>query len=380
MDGQRVRKLLFLALFLALFLLVARLFYPFLTVILWSALIYAFLEPLHRKVSRRRDGSERKPLVNTIIAGIFSIGGVCVLVIPVLFLGLALVRQAGELASSIVATLDGNPAFLDLSPDGMLGGLVHRLSEGRVDLSAFDFKGEIRDFIAGKSGAIIGFSGIVLKDALGFVITLAFMVFTLYFFFVDGRHLVEILIRAVPIETSYTTLFLHKLKETGRQLVLGFFLVALMQAAMMLALCLAFGISGPLVLAALTAVASFVPMVGTSLVWAPVAATLALSGKIGLGIAFAVLAAILVSTLDNFIRPVLLHDRLKIHPLLIFFAIIGGLSLFGFNGLLLGPLILMLFFSAAELFDKVYARERKQRKPEPERAESGRERQDTREE
>jgi len=356
MEGQRVRKMLFLVLFLALLLLVARLFYPFLTVLLWSGLIYAFLEPIHRKVSLRRDGTDRGEPARNVIAGAFALGGVLILAVPVVFLGIALLRQGSELASSIISLIDSHPELLDLSPRGSLGKLIDGLVGNQIDLSSIDLKGEIRQFLAAKSGSIIGFSGTILKDAAATVLSLAFMVFTLYFFFVDGQRLVEILVRAVPIEMSYTSLFLRKLKETGRQLVLGYFLVALFQGSVMFVLCLAFKIDGGLVIACLTSVASFVPMIGTALVWMPIAATMALSGRLGAAIAFLVLSAILVATLDNFIRPVLLHERLKIHPLLIFFAILGGLRLFGFNGLLLGPLILMLFFAAAELFDKAYAR------------------------
>jgi len=357
MEGRRVRQLLFLAFFLALFLLVTRLFYPFLTVILWSALIYGMLEPLHLRLSRRRDGSERPGWARTAIAGAFSAGGLLLIVIPATLLGVALVKQAGELAASIQAALDANPALLDLSPSGVIGGFVSRLTEGKLDLSAIDLKGELRGFISGRMGSIIGFSGTVLKDAASIVLTLAFMLFTLFFFFADGRHLAGMLVRAVPIETRYTTLFLRKLRETGKQLILGYFLVALFQGAMMFLICTAFRVSGALVLACLTAVASFVPMIGTALVWMPVAATMAATGRVAGALAYLATSALLVATLDNFIRPVLLHDRLKIHPLLIFFAILGGLRLFGFNGLVLGPLILMLFFAATELFDKVYERE-----------------------
>jgi predicted PurR-regulated permease PerM len=95
-------------------------------------------------------------------------------------------------------------------------------------------------------------------------------------------------------------------------------------------------------------------MVGTALVWLPVSASKILAGDITGGILFFVCSAILIWTLDNFIRPVLLHDRLKIHPLLIFFSILGGLQVFKFNGLVLGPLILILFFTALELYDQAY--------------------------
>jgi len=355
-EGSRVRKALFLVLFMGLLLLVARLFYPFLSVLLWSAVIYAFLEPLHRRAATRRGGQARGGFARTLLAGLFAVLGMLAVVTPAVLLGTALVRQASELLASVLAAINKHPEWLDLGPEGVLGGLVARLSSGRVDLSALDLAGEITGFLSSRVGSIIGFSGAVVKDAVGVIVTLAFMLFTLYFYFADGRHLVEILTRALPIERSYTTRFLGTLREAGRQLVLGYFLMALFQSAMFFGLCLAFQVKGALVLAALAIVASFVPMVGTSLVWLPVAATMALSGNMARGLLFAGLAAIFVSTLDNFIRPLVLRDRLKIHPLLIFFSILGGLSLLGFDGLLLGPLILMLFFAATELFDAAYAR------------------------
>ena len=83
-------------------------------------------------------------------------------------------------------------------------------------------------------------------------------------------------------------------------------------------------------------------------------AGIALGGDLPHAMLFFALCAVFVSTLDNFVRPILLHDRLKIHPLLIFLSILGGLQVFGFDGLVLGPLMLILFFSATELYKKAY--------------------------
>jgi len=360
MEGLQVRKTLFLALFIALFVLVGRLFYPFMTVLIWSALLYVILEPLHKKAMTRRDGTERGQIARRTLAGAFAICSVLVIVVPAFFLAATLVRQASELVSSLLKALDQHPALLDLSPSGVLGGFIDRLSKGKIDLGSIDLKGELRSFLVSKVGSIISISSIVLKDAANLVVNLAFMVFTLFFFFMDGRHLAEVLVRAIPIEKSYTTLFMGKLKDAGRQLILGYFLVSAFQGSVMFLICLAFKVEGALVLACLTAVASFVPMIGTSLVWLPVSATIALGGDLATAAAFMALCVVGVSTLDNFLRPILLRDRLKIHPLLIFFAILGGIKIFGLNGLLLGPLVLMLFFAATELFDSVYAREEKE--------------------
>jgi predicted PurR-regulated permease PerM len=352
MEGQRVRKILFLVLFLGLFLLVARLFWPFLTIILWSSLIYGFLATPYDRVTRLRSGAERKVWIKKAFAGAFALGGVLLIAVPAIFLAVAVLRQLGDLISQILNAVERNPELLDLSPSSLLGGLVHSLSKGSIDLSSIDIKGELGRFLTERSGSIIAFSGAALRDAFSVLLTLAFMLFTLYFLFMDGKQLVKLIVKVLPIRNEYSVLFLQKLRDTGRQLLVGYFLVAIFQATAMFLICLAFGIKSSLVLACLTAIASFVPMIGTALVWLPTSAGIAISGNLIGGLLFLVLSALFVATLDNFVRPILLHERLKIHPLLIFFSILGGVSLLGFNGVVLGPLVLMLFFTAVDLYEE----------------------------
>jgi predicted PurR-regulated permease PerM len=357
MPRGRTKKQIFLLFFLALFLLVARLFYPFLTIILWSGLIYAFLEPLFEKATARIKPNPRSrrqgSLLKSTLAGTFSVLGVLVFAVPFAALFIALLRQVLDLLGSFVRLVEENPDFFSLSHTSPIGGIIYRLSGGSVDLSNIDVVREMKMFVSASSSRIIGFSGMILKNTTTLLVTLAFMVFTLYFLLVDGKQIMSILVSAIPIENSYTTMFMKKMRESGRQLILGFFLVAIYQATAMFILAVLFKIKSPLVLATLTAVASFVPMVGTSLVWFPLSLIIALSGNIPRALLFFVLAAFFVSFVDNFMKPVILGDRLRIHPLLIFFAIVGGLNIFGFNGLILGPLIVIIFFSAVELYEQI---------------------------
>jgi len=355
MTGERVRKSVFLALFLCLLVLVARLFYPFLSTIIWSGLIYVLLYKIYDRAVIKNDGTERRGSVRTLIAGSFALGAVVVIVVPAVYLGRAVIKELGDLAGEIVKTVERNPQLLDLSPDGVIGGFIFRTTGGQLDLSGINLVQELKRFAAGKSGSIISLSGTILKDAAGLLLNLVFMVFTLYFFFVDGEHLAKTFISAIPLEREYTKLFLRKMRDSGRQLLVGYFLVAVFQATMMFLICLVMGIKGGLVLGALTAVGSFIPMIGTAIVWLPTAAGIALGGDLTKAAIFLAASAVLVATLDNFIRPILLHGRLKIHPLLIFFSILGGLKIFGFDGIVIGPLLLILFFSAAELYNQVYA-------------------------
>lgn len=355
MNITDTKKQVFLIFFLALFLLVARLFYPFLTVIIWSGLLYAFLEPLFEKLTSNmghRNGSARKrPLAKTITAGLFSFLGVFILVVPFIYLFISLLRQVVDLAGNLIRLAESHPDIISLSPTSPVGGFLFKVSGGTIDLSSINVAHELKMFLTNSSSKIIGLSGTLLKNSASLLVTLAFMVFTLYFLLMDGKALFDIVVSAIPIEKSYTAMFMKKLRESGKHLVLGFFLVALYQAFAMFILALAFQFKSPLVLAFLTAISSFIPMVGTGLVWGPLVLYLGLTGSIGKAVLFLLCAGFFISFVDNFLRPMVLGNRLSIHPLLIFFAIVGGLSLFGFNGLILGPLILIIFFSAVELYE-----------------------------
>ncbi|MFZ3109086.1 MAG: AI-2E family transporter [Rectinemataceae bacterium] len=357
MNQGSTKKQIFLVFFIALFLLVARLFYPFMTIILWSGVIYAFLAPLFERSTRflKRDlaSGKKRHFLEKIIAGLFAVLGVLVLAVPFTYLFIALLKQVVDLSGSIVRVIEDHPDIFTLSHTSPLGGFIYRVSGGSIDLSSIDVLHEVKGFIVSSSSRIIGFSGTILKNVASLATTLAFMVFTLYFLLVDGKHLASLVVSAIPIENTYTKMFMSKMSESGRKLVLGFFLVAIYQAVVMFILSVIFKLNSPLVLATLTAIASFIPMVGTSLVWIPISLFMGLTGDIARAVSFCVLAAFFVSFTDNFLRPVILGDSLRIHPLLIFFAIVGGLSIFGFNGLILGPLIVVIFFAAVELYDQI---------------------------
>ncbi|MDX9827322.1 MAG: AI-2E family transporter [Spirochaetia bacterium] len=351
------KKYIFLIFFIALFILVARLFYPFMTVILWSGLLYAFINPLYERCTRvlqhGKAAKSKRPFSEKILAGVFSVLGVLIIIVPLSFLALELVKQMVDLSGDFLNFIDQNRDIFSLSPNSPVGGLIYRMSDGAIDLSHINVVHELKSALLSSSNKLIGLSGTLIKNVASLVMTLAFMVFTLYFLLVDGKHLAGLVVSAIPIERTYTTMFMEKFSESGRQLTLGYFLVSLYQAVVMFILCLVFKLEGALVLAVLTAIASFIPMVGTSLVWVPTSLILGFTGEAGRAVAFFILAAFFVAFSDNFIRPMVLGEKLKIHPLLIFFAIVGGLQIFGINGLLLGPLVVVIFFAAAGLYEQI---------------------------
>ena len=112
---------------------------------------------------------------------------------------------------------------------------------------------------------------------------------------------------------------------------------------------LIFGVKGALLFSVVLMFASFVPMFGAAIVWIPIGVVIFITDSAIKGILFLLICGICVSFLDNFLRPMFLKDRIHVHPLVIFFAILGGVQVFGLNGLLLGPMIVILFFTVLDM-------------------------------
>jgi predicted PurR-regulated permease PerM len=180
------------------------------------------------------------------------------------------------------------------------------------------------------------------------------MIFSLYFFFIDGRFLLRLFTKAIPIKGEYMERFINKFKETSRQLVRGNLTVACIQGLIAFTLFMIFHVKSALLLGVMTAVCSFIPMAGAGIIWLPVSVFYIIFQNPYMGILLLVLSAVGVSLLDNFYRPFLVGGPINIHPLPIFFSIVGGITIFGINGLIIGPLILALFFTALDIFREAY--------------------------
>lgn len=174
------------------------------------------------------------------------------------------------------------------------------------------------------------------------VIALVVFVAAFYTLLVEGRQAYDWLVERAPLSHAHVHRFANVFAEVGRGLIVGVGLTALSQGAVATVGYLVTGVPQPLVLGLVTMCASLIPSVGSALVWVPVTAGLALSGRLGAAIAMLVIG-IFVSLVDNLIRPLFVrYAKLRLHSLVLFLAMLGGIALIGAWGLLLGPLFVRL--------------------------------------
>ncbi|MDR2150965.1 MAG: AI-2E family transporter [Spirochaetaceae bacterium] len=347
---KNIQNIVFGIILVLLFFAVCQLFKPFFTVLLWSLLFYVLFKPLHRRVIKNVDAQKRggRFIIN-LWAAVFAVATVVVILIPLLFVALQFFKQIIDLLQSIRDTLYTKPELMQEMLESF-SKFIADISMGYITITPDEIQRNIIGIVTNSSQSLMQFSSTAVRNVGSFFLGLALMIFCLFFFYIDGLYLSKLFLHIIPIRQDYLNALVAKFVDITRNLFLGYIMVALVQAVIAFIVFSLFHIKGAMVLAALTFICVFIPMIGGGIVWIPLGIVQILSGDMPGGILFMVVSGLSISTLDNFLRPMFLQNRIQLHPLIIFFAILGGLTVFGFNGLIVGPMLVILFLTVLDLF------------------------------
>jgi predicted PurR-regulated permease PerM len=220
---------------------------------------------------------------------------------------------------------------------------------GNYDFNAGDiigkYLGTVSQFIYTNAKSIItGVSTVVV----GFI----FIMFITFYLFIDGRSFLEELKQLSPLDRRYSQEIIDELFKTIKLTFKGSLVIAVVQGILGATGFLLSGIDSWALWGAVMVLASLIPVVGTALIWGPAALIQAVTGHLGAAAFIAVWGIAVIGMADNLLRPQLLKGDTNIHPLLIFFSVMGGISCFGFLGIILGPLILSLLVYIMAMYKK----------------------------
>jgi predicted PurR-regulated permease PerM len=349
-NPKTIQNLVFGVILIALFLLVCRLFAPFFTILLWSIFLFVIINPLHKKITKNIDFSTRKGrLLRSILAGVFSIGTAILVLIPILFVLSQVTHQIMELVNTARKTFRENPTILQQVLE-RFSEFIAEISADQVKISAAEIQMRLLSLLNSGIDNILNFSKSIALNISTFIMSLVFMFFCLFFFYLDGAYLSSLVLNNFPIKEEYLTTLVKKFLDIIKNLFLGYIMVAIVQAVLAYIIFIIFRINGAMVFACLTFICVFIPMFGGAIIWLPIGVSIILSGELVKGILFLIISGIFISLLDNVFRPLFLQDRIQLHPLIIFFAIMGGVNAYGFNGIILGPIAVILFLTVLDLF------------------------------
>jgi predicted PurR-regulated permease PerM len=319
---------------------------PFAGSMAWAVFLAFLLNPLHRWLTRKLKG--RNGWSAGIITGVTPFA----LLTPLTLLGLAFVDQARALVSYIQSSnfrIDGS-TFANLEQYPVIGP-VARLAREQLSVSGAD----IQDWLTRsaetmlRSVASIG-SGVLL-GALGTLVGFFFMLFLLFFFLRDGPSMFDRLQRLIPVpEENREQLFDH-LASVTRGVFYGIGLTAICQGLLVgIGFAIA-GLASPVVFAVLATVLALLPAGGAAIVWIPGVLYLGAAGNWGM-FTFLLIWGAIVSTSDNFLRPILVSRYAPVSAFTVFVGVVGGIAAFGAIGIVVGPVFLALVAAILDYFDE----------------------------
>jgi predicted PurR-regulated permease PerM len=203
-------------------------------------------------------------------------------------------------------------------------------------------------------GQITGVANVLvqrLASGVGAMVS-EFLLFFLFLFFLlrDGRSLIELLRSLSPLSSGQEARVAEHLVATTRGTLLGVVVVPVAQGAVAALGYLIFGVPNPLLWGGVTIFAALIPLLGAPLVWLPMCFYVYLTGALWQAIALLVYGTVVISGIDNVLKPMLLSGAARVHPVLGFLAVIGGTLAFGPIGLLMGPIVLSLAISALAIY------------------------------
>jgi predicted PurR-regulated permease PerM len=207
--------------------------------------------------------------------------------------------------------------------------------------------------LLGRSGqAITSRAFVIGQNTLQFLVSFFVMLYLLFFLLRDGKELAKAAANAMPLKREHTTRLLRQFATVVRATVKGNVVVALVQGALGWLAFWVLGIKGALLWGAVMALLSLLPAIGAALVWGPVAVYLLATGSIVSGLGLTAWGVLVIGLVDNVLRPILVGRDTRMPDYLVLIATLGGLTVFGLNGFVVGPVIAAMFVATWDIFSQ----------------------------
>ena len=308
------------------------LFRPFLTVIILSASLALVFSPVYKWLQSKM--SWQSGWLSSLITILLFIVILCG---PLFFVGKLMFQESTDLYQSLTSTYDSNK-FLE--------NLESQISGFLPDDIDIDLKEKIADVVSTVSENL----GKLFSSTLNTIFSFFLVILSMFYFLKDGDRWKKAIIFLSPLPDTYDKKVIERLKKAVNGIIFGYLFIGFAQGALLGLGFFIFGIPNAVLFGVIAAIASLVPMFGTGLVAIPVILFLFATGDTTSAIGFSIWSGVIVGASDEVLRPLVIGNHLNIPPLLILFAVLGGLAFLGPIGVLIGPLTLSLLHALVSIY------------------------------
>ncbi len=349
MSNQGSRYMIlwfFLAVFTASCILMGWLLWPFLSVIILAIVVTGVFAPVYRFIHRK---------LNSTISSLLT----CILIFLVLFLPLSffvgiLANEAWDLYLTARGALQNKPFMELLEKSDIFDTINVFLAKFKIQIT-----GEQLNKAIAEMGRVVGLflyeqARSITTNILKFIVNFFFMLIIIFYLLIDSPRLVAFIVKLSPLPEDQDQKLIQKFKDIAAAILLGNGLGGVIQGTLGGTVFALFGLKSPFLWGVIMALLAFLPVVGIGAVFVPAAIFLFLQGRLAAGIFFLIFYIILSGGIEYFFKPRLVGKRVRMHTLIVFLAIIGGLKLFGILGIIYGPLVVTAFLTLAEIYQASY--------------------------
>ena len=336
----------FLSLFVFSFFLLGKLFWPFIPVIVLASVVSGIFFPVYKYFKRKLRPSYAAFL--TCILIFFT------LFIPIVFFVTLLAREAHSLVLLAKSADVANQLTALLQNNNVLERVNAVLDNFDIQLTYSELVQPISDF-----GKFVGLSLLnqaknITSHLVNFLVNFCLMLIIAYYLLIDGTRLIWFIIDLSPLPNDQDIILVNKFKDMGGAILIGNGISGLLQGVAGSLVFAIYGLHSPIIWGVIMSFLAFLPIIGIGVVFLSAAFFMFLKGHIASCISIIVIYAVLSGGVEYILKPVLVGQRVKMHTLLVFLSIIGGLYLFGILGIIYGPLIVTFFLTLTDIYNNNY--------------------------
>ena len=320
---------------------------PFFFPIFWAAVIAGVFMPLYSRIN----GKLNRPNLSTAILFLLI---ALIILLPAGIVGTLVFNESVQ----IYATLSPDAKYMDRN----LQHLINSISDNSI-AHLFHIN---KAFLIAKSTEVAqGITNYIFvhlteltQNTLGLLVQFAIMLYTLFFFVRDGDRFLRMAMKILPLGMGREKFLYERFIVTARSTLKVTLIIGGIQGTLGGIVFLVTDVEGALIWGLLMILMAIVPVVGCSVIWAPAGILMLMTGHIWEGILILAVGFLVISTVDNLLRPILIGKDVEMHPLLIFLSTLGGIILFGFSGFVIGPVITSLLIALWEMYEEFYRKEK----------------------
>lgn len=311
---------------------------PFLGVLAWAVVLVIVFYPVHKRLTTRIKRRGLSAILSCLLV-------VLIIVLPLIVLSVAVAEEL----SKAVPAMPAQFSQLLNSQLPLIGRLTGWL-QNRFGVDVMGAQGFAIEQLRNFGQSMLGASLNIMGNIAGGIVKAVFVVFTMYYLFRDSDKIVARLPNALPLKREQSEQIIARAQAVVSASVYGVVTIAGLQGLLGGLAFWILGIPSPILWAVLMAFVCMIPLAGSFLVWLPLAIYLMATGHWTKAIVLAVWGAVVISTVDNFLRPRLIKNQTKLHELFVFFSVLGGISVFGLLGIVLGPMVLAITLALLQTF------------------------------